>query len=557
VTGVSASPAFEKSDSDTIALAGRLSDPSNRAVIALVLVVAAVLRLWALTFGFPHVLAHPDEVRVVHTAVEFLSGDLNPGFFNYPTLFMYASGGVDLAYCAAGVVTARFDSIAACAASWPREWEPFFFLARLLSATAGVTTVYLVWRIAGGYLDRTAGLAAAFFLAVAFLHVRDSHFAVTDVSMTALLIGSVFLLLRAHEAGTMRRFAAAGFVGGLAVSTKYNAALLAIPVIVSQALAWFERSRSRRPDWRVPAYAAAMIAGFVLGTPYALIDPVRVWTDASSEATHLAAGHGIFLDVGWRHHLAVTLWHGLTWPLLFASLGGAIWVAVREPARAALLFAFPVVYYIAAGRGNTVFARYMIPVIPFLCIGAGYLVARSAEWAGRRVGQRPARVAVVVALAIGAPSLIKSIQMDAVLARTDSRVLASRWLLEHIPEHASIYLSGSRYGRPELAPHGMGPAYEIATFDDHLERFRVGARDLPAGPDFIVMQESPLILYSAMPAGVRALLNRYDLRQTFRALDISEPRVFDQQDAFFLPLDGFARVGRPGPNVYVYARRGM
>jgi hypothetical protein len=33
------------------------------------------------------------------------------------------------------------------------------------------------------------------------------------------------------------------------------------------------------------------------------------------------------------------------------------------------------------------------------------------------------------------------------------------------------------------------------------------------------------------------------------------PHVYDQQDAFCLPLAGFSGVGRPGPNLYVYRRR--
>ena len=49
----------------------------------------------------------------------------------------------------------------------------------------------------------------------------------------------------------------------------------------------------------------------------------------------------------------------------------------------------------------------------------------------------------------------------------------------------------------------------------------------------IVVQESPLILYSETPAFVSG----------------------DQQDVFFLPLAGFHRIRRAGPNLYLYRRR--
>jgi hypothetical protein len=31
--------------------------------------------------------------------------------------------------------------------------------------------------------------------------------------------------------------------------------------------------------------------------------------------------------------------------------------------------------------------------------------------------------------------------------------------------------------------------------------------------------------------------------------------VYDRQDAFFLPIDGFEEVARPGPTVLIYRRR--
>jgi hypothetical protein len=45
------------------------------------------------------------------------------------------------------------------------------------------------------------------------------------------------------------------------------------------------------------------------------------------------------------------------------------------------------------------------------------------------------------------------------------------------------------------------------------------------------------------------------LRHTIQALRVSEPHVYDQQDAFYLPIDGFARIARPGPNIRFYERR--
>jgi hypothetical protein len=537
---------------DTARLAvqsGALPRNTYSLLISGVLACGAALRLWGLGFGLPHVLAHPDEVRVAHTAIGFLSGDLHPGFFNYPSLFMYALGLADFGYCTAQVAAAAFPSIAACAASWSTDWEPFLINGRLLSATAGTTTVALVYLLGRRAADPFTGLLGAIFLSVAFLHVRDSHFGVTDVAMTALTIGSLLLLVRAHDQTSGRAFAVAGLVAGLATSTKYNAALLVVPLIVSTTIAWWQRDRAL---WsRVPLFGAAATAGFLCGSPYVLFDPVRWWTDVSSEATHLTVGHGINLGVGWRYHFTVTLWHGLTWPLLLAGCAGALWIAVRSPRRAALLLAFPVAYYIVAGRGYTVFARYMVPVIPFLCLTAGYSAAHIARLIAIRVADSRAVVAVIAGLLVALPT-IKSVQLDRVLSRADSRVLAAEWILRNVPEGSTVYLTGSHYGHPDLSRRDSPSPFDTPTFDERIQRFRTRSGAVIERPDWLIVQESPLIIYSRVPDIIRELLPHYELLQSFRAIDLQAWHIFDQQDALYIPLAGFQRVGRPGPNLFVY-----
>jgi len=70
-----------------------------------------------------------------------------------------------------------------------------------------------------------------------------------------------------------------------------------------------------------------------------------------------------------------------------------------------------------------------------------------------------------------------------------------------------------------------------------------------------VILESPLLIYTTIPEAVREGLKQYQLRYAVKAVDLNAARVYDQQDAWFLPLDGFERLGRPGPNVSIYERR--
>ena len=535
---------------------------ATRAALAAIVVAAAALRLSGLGFGLPLTAAHPDESRVNAEAIAVASGTLRPSFFNYPSLFMYALGAADVAYCAARTASGGAASIADCLAGWRTAWEPFFLAARLLSAAAGTTTVVLVYLLGARLFDRLTGVAASALLAVAFLHVRDSHFGVTDVAMTMMLVLALLTVVRAHDrAGEDGRrvaaFALAGLVAGLAAATKYNAVLVAASAAVAIASLWRSEQgsggRHARALRRAAAWSAALAAGFAAGTPYALAEPGRFWRDASAEALHLQAGHAINLGIGWTYHFAVTLRHGVTIPMLAAGLARAVWMAWTRPRRAALLLAFPLVYYCVAGRGYTVFARYMVPIVPFVALAAGYLAASLARAVSVAVPRLPSPLTCGAFVALfGVASAVKAVQLDRLLGRTDSRVLAADWMMANAVPPASIYISGSHYGRPDIGRREPVQPYTIVELRDGV--FMDARGSAIDRPDWIVIQESPLSAYSSIPVEAAALLPGYRLVQTFRASDPGRPQVYDQQDAFFVPLSGFEGVGRPGPSFRIYRR---
>src|SRR5205807_1442618 len=83
------------------------------------------------------------------------------------------------------------------------------------------------------------------------------------------------------------------------------------------------------------------------------------------------------LEPGWIHHLQTSLRYGLGLPLLLTGLAGMAAILVRQPQRGMLLFSFPIAYYIVAGSIRNLFFRYAIPIVPFLCLAAAWIVCRS------------------------------------------------------------------------------------------------------------------------------------------------------------------------------------
>jgi hypothetical protein len=167
-------------------------------IVAGIVILGAALRFYAIDFGMAYPRARPDEGTAIGHAVDILAGDPNPHFFNWPSFTLYVFAAAFALAKAAGV-----------ALTGPHH----VLIARTVVALAGTATLFVTMAIGRSLVDRGTGACAALFLAVAPLHVRDSHFAMTDVLMTLLVTLSVALTMRGVE--TRRRgLAAAGVAGG-------------------------------------------------------------------------------------------------------------------------------------------------------------------------------------------------------------------------------------------------------------------------------------------------------------------------------------------------------
>jgi 4-amino-4-deoxy-L-arabinose transferase-like glycosyltransferase len=540
----------------------------GRLLLLLILAGALGVRLWGLDFGLPHVLARPDELFVYGVAFGILAGNPNPNMFDYPGVYLYLVTGLFSLYYWWYRITGRVTAVEEFREIFRTDYEPFFLVTRGVTALFGTITVGVCHAIVAPLFGRTAGLASAFFLAFAFLHVRDSHYATTDVPLTLFVMCALLAALRVHRTRSGREAWLAGVAAGLAVGIKYNAAPVVVPLAIVEGLhAWPLRGDWRRMLrethlWRM---AVATLAVFLATSPYLVLD----YGNAARQLQSLAAQASVgmtppeMLGSGWGYHLPFSLRHGLGIPLLTAGLTGLVWMALRRPQLALILGSFPLAYYVAAGAGYNVFVRYMVPVVPFLCLFAGYLVAEIASSAAPRLRVPRPVLAGALACAIVAPSAWSAIEFSRLMAQDDSRVLAARWVDESVPPGSSVYMSGNRYGHPQI--EGLPGGFQIFGYDwrashfTHQDRSTGVYREYPVDrlPEFIIVQRSA-IPYSHIPEQVERMLpTEYDLAHTIRAADLSAKNPYDIQDGFYLAYGRYQGVRRPGPNFEIYRRRGL
>jgi 4-amino-4-deoxy-L-arabinose transferase-like glycosyltransferase len=402
--------------------------------LAAILGVGASLRFWALGAGIPFAVG-VDEPELMNRAVQMMrTGDFNPHFFDYPGLYIYIQVAVACTRFIQGATAGEWQSLAQVA---PTD---FYLWGRAVTALLGTATIFLLFQIGMRWGTRYAALAAG-LLAVMPMHVRESHFVLTDVPVTFFVTLTMLLALRAHEHASVAAFAWAGAVAGLAAATKYPGALaLLLPLVA----VWMTIGlRPSRLAVALAACASAAIA-FLVAAPYTILDLPGFLNGYAGLAAHYSRTPPS--EPGWVTYLK-HLRLGLHWPaFLMAGAGLTLGTvrALRGPGRVrwTLAVIFPVVYFWFVSRQTLVYGRYLMPLIPFVCLLAAAAVVSGVSLLRRFDIPRTARTALIAALTVAAllPPALQAIDFNLERGRTSTAEQAHQWILQNIPKGSHVLL---------------------------------------------------------------------------------------------------------------------
>src|SRR6202035_1127263 len=313
--------------------------------------------------------------------------------------------------------------------------------------------------------NRAVGLLAAAIEAVAFLPVFYSHLALNDVPTLAPLTLSLLGTAGILRTGRRRDYLIAGVGLGLGCASKYTAGIAIVPLATAVLARQLEGERGEGP----PAIAGLLLAlvaaavAFLLANPYAVLDYQSFHSELVHQSTLSAEAQG---KLGAPRHggLAYYLWSltwGLGWVPALAALGGALAVWRSDRRVGWLLVPAPLLFLAFMGLQGRYFGRWVMPILPIVCLLAAFFIARVAGALQGRLGRSrrergahaplsgaPGRVrtpgwvgAALVSLLVAgslAQGLVHSIHAGLVLSRADTRNLTRAWMLTHIPAHARI-----------------------------------------------------------------------------------------------------------------------
>jgi hypothetical protein len=356
-------------------------EPEKRRAVLLgagAFVFALLVRLIGIGWGLPseqrYQSLHPDEpvIYLYSQQIEPAKLDFAPGFYNYGTLYL------TVLRVAGDVVEAYSGPTEDSEAGFWLSVGSVHMAGRLLSALAGAGTVWLVFLMLWPRAGQAGALFGAAAMALAPGHVVHSRFETVDVLATFFLAASLYFSLRlvAGEDRPLRLAVWAGVFAGLSAGTKYTGILALVALLVVALVV--------RRDVALKLIGASLLSSllvFFLVTPGALVETGAFVRDFKYEMTHTQIGHGLVFagtPSGFLYHL-----QNLSLALGgFATLLGAfglVRAAWKRHSWAFALLAFGLAYYVLIGRAEVKFLRYVFPLLPVLCVGFGWLMARALQ----------------------------------------------------------------------------------------------------------------------------------------------------------------------------------
>ncbi len=480
--------------------------PEWRQTVWAIALLSLALNLTGLTWGLP-ARWHPDEKADLARDMA-LAGRLRPDSFINPSLPLYAMmpalwlqarlarGGLLPGTSADPLVVGRVLSAMAGAGAVlilglalahrrdPLAWAPPLFLAlapgfvnlchfatpeawlflgsaatlalalRHLEGRTHALSLGVIWGLTASTKYTAAALAAPVLAAVWLAPERRparpawlAALGLAALGLGAALTGGLDLALagRLHlkDARLLDPERALAFVRTLERAALAGGAL----TLLTAGLAWRQKAWARRlVRSEVAVVAAGACGGFLLGTPYAVLDPVAFLSDLAfnhqtrfeykgllGASTSYGPYLGLFADV-------------VTGPLLAAAvLGGLIAAAraLRGDRRALILLTALIAPYLLVASAGHQAARFLAPALPAAAALAGLALQTAA----------PGRVRWALVLLVGGRAALGSLLVLR-LFFVDSRILAARWLEQRVPPGETIDLIANSPGYAPAAPEG-------------------------------------------------------------------------------------------------------
>ena len=423
----------------------------GRILLTLIIALGFTIRIWAIGYNLPYIY-NLDEMQIIGPIMDnFFRGDLNPHWFEQPgSALMYILFGAIGIYYNLGHLLGNFPAIPSFLNSFHSDPTAIFLIGRTVTVLFGTSSILMVFLIARRCFNKPTALIAAIFLAVSPMHITHSRIIRTDITASFFILLAVYFMIRFVDTGRLYAIIISGLSAGISTATKYPSAAIMLPLLIFLYLYAPGKTdsgnapsrnmvRGMRNYFRLIVLVAACAVGFIISSPFTIIDYQQTLAELQFLRFHEPAGYphiGIMEKFIWYLNGVIRYAAGGVIIQLLA-LTGLVAAIISGKKKQYLLISILLIIFLILFIINTRQPRYIIPLLPFIAIFAGrglYLGLKSLLGRWRYFSSGLALASILIALI----PAIRANQNNRTIMLKDTRTICKEWVEDNIPPGSRI-----------------------------------------------------------------------------------------------------------------------
>lgn len=415
--------------------------------LVIIFLIALPLRLVGVRWGIPYPYGH-DGFFIISHAIKFFSGNLNPGWFIYPSFHMYFLFFIYNFIYWIGHIFGYFNSIQEFVSLLDTDPSIFIITGRVVASLLSSGSVVLCYILA----KRLFSLKAAclvLLLTILPMEVLNAHYTTTDIPLVFWFTLAFIFCVEIMRKPDLRYYILAGIFTGIAGGTKYPGLGACMPILVAHLIRLYNNLGGK---WKkillsgqhYRLVTALVVAGvtFFISTPYVFLDYRHSIPNLAGEfCIRFTDTFDIYQRPNEREPLVYVKGAFLNFGFIFTTLGvlGTI-LRIRKMKREDLLLLswiipFGIIIHISSLKPP----RYFLLLSPFLVIFFADVIVELIKSLEKFLPSRYIRyIYIFILLSVPLEPIYQSIRNDIILLKPDTRQQAHDWIIKNIPEGTII-----------------------------------------------------------------------------------------------------------------------
>ena len=386
--------------------------------------------------------------------------NLNPHFFAYgqfPLYLAFVSDNLTRAPLAAlqGVPLTKLST----------DFPEAIYWLRFYSALSSVATVLMVYLISRQFMNKYYSLIPPILTTFSPGLIQSAHFGTTESLLTFFFLTVIYLSMLLSENLSIKYYLLISISLGLALGSKLTGLFFIFPPILILVIGLLKSSKSKKSKFRAFILGFTFpvkklfqfcsigilitfmtLVTFVISSPYNLVEPENFKSAVFGYESDVATGkyeafytRQFYKTTPFLFQAEKIFPYSLGWPLFIAGSLGFILIFSR--ALLAMLQGVPLSYFLLITSflfylipNSILFAkwsRFMTPILPFFAIFAGFFIYILQKFISRKLFLILTSIFLLLALTPG-------LAFISIYSNEDSRITASKWIYQFIPNNAYV-----------------------------------------------------------------------------------------------------------------------